>query len=128
VTIIVAAGAALALTPMAVGLELPRIVFVLGLSVLMFYVWRWSEPLTRLVAGYSYTLYLTHFPILIFAYALLVAGAGETTPSLTARAAAALLGIAAALFCSLLAARGLEDTASIRMILLAVLGRAQRPA
>lgn len=128
VAIIVAAGAALAVTPMAAGLELPRIVFVVGLSVLMFYVWRWSEPLTRSVAGYSYTLYLTHFPILIFAYALLVAGAGETTPSLTARAAAALLGIAAALSCSLLAARRLEDTASIRMILLAVLGRAQRPA
>ncbi len=126
--IAVTAGAALALSPMPAGVEMGRVAFIVALSVLMFYVWSWNEPITRSIASYSYTLYLIHFPVMIFAYAVLVSWSGETAPSLAARTVTALLGVVAAFSCSLLAARRLEDTASIRMSLLAVLGRAQRPA
>jgi ABC-type polysaccharide/polyol phosphate export permease/peptidoglycan/LPS O-acetylase OafA/YrhL len=118
---------AIALTPFAVaivilsssgtGVEVIRVVGVLSLSYGMFFKWTWSEPLTRRMAAYSYTLYLIHFPILIFGYSAFVQFAGPEAPALSWRLVVGVMGVATSFLLARGAATGLEDVNAIKRML-----------
>ncbi len=105
------------LTPTSALLEAARVCFVFTLGHAMFFRWTWSEPITKAIAGYSYTLYLIHFPVLIFAYSCFVHFAGPVAPSPIWRVAVMAGGVAISVLCAWRAATLVEDTYRIKRAL-----------
>jgi len=112
----IAAGIAI-LSDTGIQTEAPRIVCVVLLSYGMFFLWTWSEPLTKSVATYSYTLYLIHFPILIFSYSAFVRFAGPDAPAALLRIAVIAVAVAASFVLARIAAESLEDVNAIKHML-----------
>ena len=102
------------LTDASLALEIGRVVFVLALSYAMFFRWTSGERITGGIAEYSFTLFLVHFPILVFCYSLFVAITGPEPPSLLARVAVMVLGIVISFLCARWAAAVLENRTAIK--------------
>ena len=98
-------------------LEAVRVLSVLLLAYAMFARWSWSEPVTKSVAGFSYTLYLVHFPILIFVYSVFVKIAGPDAPAAAWRFPVMGLGMAASFLGAWWIATVAEDTRRIKRAL-----------
>ena len=104
----------LLLTEIGVAREAGRVTAVIVLAYAMFFRWTAGERITRAIAEYSFTLYLVHFPILIFFYSLFVAIVGPQPPTVAARMAVMGLGIVSSFVCAWWSAAILEDRATIK--------------
>ena len=91
-------GAAILLLSVApIAIEFLRVIILLGLSYLMFFRWTWSSVWLEEVAAFSYTLYLTHFPILILCYSFFLSMHGLGPPTIFHRSLTSVLALAVAL-------------------------------
>ena len=111
------AAVILAFSPASPMLEALRLCVLLGLSIAMFFFWRWKSPWLEDIAGISYTLYLVHFPLLLLAYSLFVSLQGAAPPSPTARLLAALSGAVATFTAAWFLGRQAEDTKRFRRLI-----------
>lgn len=123
---LLAAGLVMWLSATRIDVEGGRVLFVLLLSHAMFFRWTWSEPVTKSIAGFSYTLYLVHFPILIFAYAAFVRFTGPEAPATVWRFLVMGLGMGASFLCAWWVAAVAEDTTRIRRALSRSIARAKQ--
>lgn len=102
-------------------IEAMRIPAMLGLSCLMFFVWQWESKLLERIAGFSYTLYSIHFPILIPGYSIFLHLEGNSAPAGADRMLASLLSTSAALGASWILGRYVENAGFFRKLGLATL-------
>lgn len=88
-------------------LELARVVLVVCLSFLMFTCWQGAPKLLVRIGGFSYTLYLFHFPLLLAAYSVFLY-VGDT-PSAASRSVLTVLSLILVLSFSAAAGAVLEN-------------------
>jgi peptidoglycan/LPS O-acetylase OafA/YrhL len=94
--------------------ECGRIVVIFALSYAVFFVIQWADPSSKAVADYSYTLYLVHFPILLFFYALLGKHLGAEPADWTYRTLVSIMGCLVAVLFSKHVGAPFERTALIK--------------
>ena len=106
--------------------ETARLVAMITLAYLMFFVWSWESPWLENVARFSYTLYLIHFPILILCYSIFLSLQTAPPPSLAERAAASFLGLTLAFVAAWRLGRPAENTRFFKAIILSSFYRVTR--
>ena len=123
-------GAAILYTTHASPLvEATRIALMLILAALMFFVWSWESRLLEEIAGFSYTLYLIHFPIIILVYSGFLALQSAAPPSFAARSVASLAAAVLAYYAARFLGKPAENSRFFKRLILLPFHRASgRPA
>jgi peptidoglycan/LPS O-acetylase OafA/YrhL len=100
------------------AVEAARLCLMLPFSYLMFFVWNWESARLENVAGFSYTLYLIHFPLMVLCYSAFLALQTSAPPALPGRILASLFAASIAYLVAWALGRRVENTRPFKQLIL----------